>query len=317
MSRPLQCSPQLLALDLSGKTYFVTGGNSGVGLATVEHLSRQGARVLAGCRDLARSEPFFQTLRKSGIRGSIEAFELDLADLASVRRCAQRVLERTTRLDGLVNNAGVMNTPSGRTKDGFETQFGTNHLGHFLFTELLVPRLVESAPSRIVNLSSCYHDKAVGREGYIDFEDPNFQRRRYDGWAAYAQSKLANLLYAKDLANRLAGSGVLAFSVHPGWVRSNLMRSMMPAWFEKLAVRPLGRFFGMIEPWVGMQSTLHTLLSPEVAGMSGQFFSQTGWYRDKKLNKGAWPLPSPNPQAQDPAIPARLTTLSLKLVGLA
>lgn len=316
MPRPLMCSPEVLALDLSGKTYFVTGGNSGIGLATVEHLARQGARVLAGCRDVAKSEIVFQTLRARRLRGAIEAIELDLAYLASVRRCAQKVLERVTRLDGLVNNAGVMNTPQGRTKDGFETQFGTNHLGHYLFTELILPLLVASAPSRIVVLSSCYHDKAMRREGFIDFDDPNFERRKYDGWAAYAQSKLANLLYAQDLAIRLEGKGVVAFSVHPGWVRSNLMRHLMPTWLEKLVVAPLGRFYGLIEPSVGMQTTLHVLLSPDVLGLSGRFFSQTGWYRDRSLNKGGWPLRSPNPQANDPTLPGRLNQLSRRLVDL-
>lgn len=316
MPRPLLCSPQLLELDLSGRTYFVTGGNSGIGLATVEQLAKQGARVLAGCRDVQKSESVFHSIRTSSLRGSVEAIELDLADLSSVRHCAQQILQRIARLDGLINNAGVMNTPKGRTKDGFKIQFGTNHLGHFLLTEILIPLLAKSSPSRIVNVSGCYHDRALGREGYIDFDDPGFERRVYDGWAAYAQSKLANLLYAKDLATRLAGDGFFAFSVHPGWVRSKLMRFMMPSWFEKLVIVPLGRFYGMVEPSVGMQTTLHTLLSPDVTALSGQFFSQTGWYRDRKLNKGGWPLHSPNPHAQDPSLPGRLTRLSRRLVGL-
>lgn len=316
MPRPLMCAKELLELDLSGKTYFATGGNSGIGLVTVEQLAKQGARVLAGCRDPKRSEPAFQAIRAKGVPGSIEVFELDLADLASVRRCAQRVLEAAPRLDGLVNNAGVMNTPQGRTKDGFETQFGTNHLGHFLFTESLVPRLLESAPSRVVNLSSCYHDKAMGRFGGIDLDDLNFERRKYDGWAAYAQSKLANLLYAQDLARRLTDRGVLAVSVHPGWVRTRLLAPTMPLWIQDRVLKPIGRWIGLLEPWEGAQATLHALLSPEAAKHSGGYFSQVGWYRDRCLNQGGWPLRSPNPQANDPAIPPRLTELSRKMVGL-
>lgn len=316
MPKPLMCSKELLELDLSGKTYFVTGGNSGIGLVTVEQLAKQGAKVLAGCRDLRRSEPGFQAIRSKGVRGKIEAYELDLADLASVRRCAQRVLESADRLDGLVNNAGVMNTPKGLTKDGFETQFGTNHLGHFLFTELLLPRLVDSSPSRIVNVSSCYHDKAMGRFGGLDLEDPNFERRKYDGWAAYAQSKLANVVYAQDLAARLTDKGVLAASVHPGWVRTRLIAPTMPLWIQDRVLGPIGRWIGLMEPWEGAQSTLFALLSPEAIKHPGGYFSQVGWYRDRSLNKGGWPLRSPNPQANDPALPARLTELSRRMVGL-
>lgn len=316
MSKPLMCREELLELDLSGRTYFVTGGNSGIGLVTVEQLAKQGARVLAGCRDPKRSEPAFGAIRAKGYPGSVEAFELDLADLASVRRCAQRVLERSPRLDGLVNNAGVMNTPFGRTKDGFEMQFGTNHLGHFLFTELLVPRLLESSPARVVNLSSCYHDKAMGRFGEIDLDDPNFERRKYDGWVAYAQSKLANLLYARDLSDRFSKQGLCAVSVHPGWVRTRLIAPTMPLWVQDRVLRPIGRWIGMLEPWEGAQTTLHCLLAPEVAEQSGAYFSQTGWYRDRSLNKGAWPMRSPNPNAHFPELPARLSASSRKLVGL-
>jgi len=316
MPRPLICPPELFSLDLAGKTFFVTGGNSGIGLATVEQLAKQGARVLVGCRSAVRAESVFAPLRASGLRGAIEVLELDLGDLASVRRCAGQILAKAPRLDGLVNNAGVMNTPEGKTKDGFETQFGTNHLGHFLLTELLVPRLVESAPSRIVNLSSCYHDKAMGREGRIDLEDPNFLRRKYDGWQAYAQSKLANLLYAQDLSARFADKGVVAMSVHPGWVRTRLIGPTMPLWIQNYVLRPFGRIMGMIEPFEGAQSSLYALLSPEAIKHPGAYFSQIGWYRDRRLNGGGWPLRSPNPHAQDPSMPERLTRLSRSLVGL-
>ena len=316
MPRPLLCPPELLRLDLSGKTFFVTGGNSGIGLATVGQLAAQGARVLAGCRNLDASESVFARIRRPELRGTIEAVRLDLGDLASVRRCAERILSKVPRLNGLVNNAGVMNTPEGRTKDGFETQFGTNHLGHFLFTELLIPRLAECAPSRIVNLSSCYHDKAMGREGKIDLDDPNFLRRKYDGWEAYAQSKLANLVHARELSSRLAGRGVAAFSVHPGWVRTRLIGPTMPLWFQDFVLRPFGRWLGMIEPFEGAQSSLYALLSPEALKHPGAYFSQIGSYRDRKLNRGGWPMRSPNPQANDPELPGRLDQLSRSLVGM-
>jgi NAD(P)-dependent dehydrogenase (short-subunit alcohol dehydrogenase family) len=307
----------MLRLDLSGKTYFVTGGNSGIGLATVRQLARQGARVVVGCRNPETAEAVFAGIRNGEMPGSVEAMRLDLGELASVRRCAERLLAKVPRLDGLVNNAGVMNTPAGRTKDGFETQFGTNHLGHFLLTELLLPRLVDSAPSRIVNVSSCYHDKAMGREGRIDLDDPNFLRRKYNGWESYAQSKLANLLHARELAARLADRGVAAFSVHPGWVRTRLIGPTLPLWIQDVVLRPFGRWMGMLEPFEGAQSSLYALLSPDASRHSGGYYSKIGWYRDRKLNRGGWPLRSPNPHANDPELPGRLDRLSRSLVGLA
>jgi NAD(P)-dependent dehydrogenase (short-subunit alcohol dehydrogenase family) len=241
--------------------------------------------------------------------------ELDLASLDSVRAFAGAFLAKHGSLHGLVNNAGVMNTPAGRTKDGFETQFGTNHLGHFLLTELLLDALRKGAPSRIVILSSCFHDRAMGRDGRIDFEDLNFDGRKYDGWTAYAQSKLANLLHAKELSERLQGSGVTAVSVHPGWVRTNLIRSSMPVWVQDLLLRPVLRLAGMIEPWEGAQSSLYALLSPEVPALSGAYFSQVGIYRTKEAGKGGWPLVSPNPEAHRLEVAVKLRDVSSKLVG--
>jgi NAD(P)-dependent dehydrogenase (short-subunit alcohol dehydrogenase family) len=203
-----------------------------------------------------------------------------------------------------------------KTEDGFELQFGTNHLGHFLLTELLLPALKAGAPSRIVNVSSCFHDKAMGREGRIDFEDLNFERRKYDGWSAYAQSKLANLLHAKQLAKDLSGAGVTAVSVHPGWVRSNLIHFSMPVFLQDILLRPLFRLAGMLEPWEGAQSSLYALLSPEVGQQGGKYFSQVGIYRTREAQRGGWPLHSPNPHAHDDGVAERLYQVSRQLVGL-
>lgn len=317
MPKPLVCSPDLLAQDLAGRTYVVTGGNSGIGLVTVEQLARQGAHVVLAARRPAEGERARAEVMARAPRGSIEVQELDLASLASVRRFAERVLSTHDALNGLVNNAGVMNTPQGKTVDGFETQLGTNHLGHYLLTELLLPALRRGAPSRVVNVSSCYHDMAQGREGRIDFDDLHFERRKYDGWEAYAQSKLANVLHAKALAARLEGSGVTTASVHPGWVRTNLVRHSMPVWMQDIFLRPLLRLGGMIEPWEGAQTTLHALLSPDAVGQSGAYYSQLGFYREKSARKGGWPLRSPNPHANDVASAERLDQVSRALVGLA
>lgn len=317
MPKPLVCPADLLSRDLSGHTYVVTGGNSGIGAVTVEQLARQGAHVVLACRREGDGQREAQRILEQKPRGAVEVAVLDLASLDSVRKGAAAILEKHPALNGLVNNAGVMNTPAGKTADGFETQLGTNHLGHYLLTELLIPALERGAQSRIVILSSCYHDKAMGREGRIDFDDLGFERRPYDGWEAYAQSKLANLLHARSLAKRLAGKGVVVASVHPGWVRTNLVRSSMPVWAQDYVLRPFLRLSGMIEPWEGAQTTLYALLSPEVEAHSGEYFSQTGMYRDRALNKGGWPLRSPNPSASDDGIAARLDVVSRKLVGLA
>lgn len=317
MPKPLMCPPELLSLDLSGKTYVVTGANSGIGLVTVSQLAKQGAHVVLACRRPAEGERARTDILAQSPRGTVEVAELDLASLASVRRFAAELLAKHDKLSGLVNNAGVMNTPAGKTRDGFESQLGTNHLGHFLLTELLIPALERGAPSRIVCLSSCFHDVANGRKGRIDFDDLQFERRKYDGWEAYAQSKLANLLHARQLGKRLAGRGVTVASVHPGWVRTNLIRSTMPVWAQDVILRPVLRLAGMIEPWEGAQTTLYALLSPEVPAHSGEYFSQLGIYRDKAANKGGWPLRSPNPHAHDAAAAARLDAVSRQLVGLA
>lgn len=314
MATPHRCDPALFDLDLSGRTYVVTGANSGIGLVTATQLAKQGAHVVFACRRVAEAEACIEALVADHPSASAEARALDLGDLASVRAFAEGFLADHERLDGLVNNAGVMNTGEGRTKDGFELQLGINHLGHFLLTELLLDVLKASAPSRIVILSSCYHDVAQGREGEIAFDDLFFDEREYDGWAAYAQAKLANLLHARELAKRLDGTGVTAVSVHPGWVRTNLIRHSVPVWMQNTLLRPFLNLAGMIEPWDGAQTTLHCLLDPSVPEHAGAFYSQLGMYRDKAANKGGWPMASPNPNAQDDAAAARLWEVSERLV---
>lgn len=309
MPRPLMCPPELLAKDLTGNVYIVTGANSGIGLATVAQLAKQHATVILACRRVAEGEAAARA-----IGGTIEVMELDLSQLASVRRFAEAFLARHTRLDGLVNNAGVMNVPQGKTKDGFETQIGVNHLGHYLLTELLLDVLTRSTPSRVVNVSSVYHEQALGRPGRIDLDDLHFERRKYDGWAAYAQSKLANVLHARALAKR--SPGVIAVSVHPGWVRTNLISATMPRWIQDYVLAPIFRLQGMIEPFEGAQTSLFALLSPEVAQHNGGYFSQTGLYQDKALRKGGWPLRSPNALVHDDVLVEKLDVLSRKLVGL-
>jgi NAD(P)-dependent dehydrogenase (short-subunit alcohol dehydrogenase family) len=315
MPKPLICPPEVLSQDLHGRRAIVTGANSGIGFVTAKQLAKQGASVTLACRNEAEGRARADEIRAEVPNADLEVRKLDLGDLSSVRAFVDGYLADHDSLHLLINNAGVMNTPKGKTVDGFETQIGVNHLGHFLLTELLLDTLKKSAPARVVAVSSCYHDKAMGREGVIVLDDLHFENRKYDGWLSYAQSKLANLLHAKQLAKRLEGTGVTAVSVHPGWVRTELLRHSMPSWMQSVA-RPFMRMMGMIEPWEGAQTTLYAALAPDVADHPGAFYSQTGTYRDKSKNAGGWPLESPNPQAHDDEMAQRLYEQSRELVGL-
>lgn len=314
MPTPLMVRSELLKLDLRGKTYVVTGANSGIGLVTAQQLARQGATVVMGVRRVREGQRVAAEIGRETASAKPFVYQLELDDLASVRAFAAEVKRHHPTLQGLVNNAGVMKTPFGHTKDGFETQFGVNHLGHFLLTNLLTDALKAGAPSRVVNLSSYFHEEAMGRKGAIHFDDLNYHRRPFDTWEAYAQSKLANLLHARELARRLAGTGVIAASVNPGFVRTSLLKVPLPMWLQRLLVIPVLRAAGLIEPWEGAQATLHALLAPEVAQHSGAYYSQIARYKDKASRAGGWPLRSPNPVAHDDAIAARLWDASEALV---
>ncbi|MCX0243735.1 oxidoreductase [Streptomyces drozdowiczii] len=202
--------------DQSGRTAVVTGANSGIGLITARELARCGARVLLACRDERRGEEAAARIRYAVRGADVEFAPLDLADLSSVRAFAKGL--RADRIDLLVNNAGVMALPYGRTADGFETQFGVNHLGHFALTGLLLPKLTATGGARVVTVSSALH--ALGN---IDMGDLNSERN-YRRWTAYGRSKTANLLFVHELARRLAaaGSGLVAAAAHPGLAATNL-----------------------------------------------------------------------------------------------
>jgi NAD(P)-dependent dehydrogenase (short-subunit alcohol dehydrogenase family) len=252
----------------------------------------------------------------SNIRGSVEIIELDLASLASVRRFAEAFLAKYDRLDGLVNNAGVMYPPKGKTEDGFETQFGINYVGHFLLTELLLDALKASTPSRIVCVSSVAHAGMRGIYGEIGFDDLNFDKREYDPAVAYAQSKLAVVLHALDLARRLEGTGVSAFSVHPGWIRSNLAQGAV-RFMQNVVLRPLSGLLGTVSWFEGAQTSLHCLLDDEAPNHSGEYYSQMSTlYPNKEDRPGGWPMASPNPRARDAELAEKLYHRSLELVGL-
>ncbi|QPB22298.1 SDR family oxidoreductase [Rhizobium sp. 007] len=317
---PLMVRPELLSRNLAGNIYIVTGANSGIGFVTAKQLAKQGATVIMACRRIIDGERAAREISNDHPKGKPEVMKLDLGSLASVRAFAALFQQRYNRLDGLVNNAGVMNTPKGWTRDGFETQFGVNYLGAFLLTALLTNLLKASAPSRVVNVSSSYHEQAMGRVGSIHFDDLNYIRRRFDSWEAYAQSKLANLMHAREFARRLDGTGVTAVSLNPGFVRTNLVKLPVPPSAAKILtfiLTPVLRLGGMIEPWEGAQTTLHALLAPEIVNQNGAYFSQIGLYKDKASRRGGWPMRSPNPAAYDDDVARRLWDVSETLVGLA
>uniref|UniRef100_A0A3P9I0Q5 Si:dkey-23o4.6 n=1 Tax=Oryzias latipes TaxID=8090 RepID=A0A3P9I0Q5_ORYLA len=278
-------------IRLDGKTVLVTGANSGIGKETSRDLARRGARVVMACRDLSRAVQAAEEIRKSTGNGNVVVRHLDLASLYSVRTFAQEFLDTEDRLDILINNAGVMMCPKRLTEDGFETQLAVNHLGHFLLTNLLLPKLRSSAPSRVVNVSSIAH-----RGGKTADISPNPSR-------SYRQSKLANILFTRDLARRLKGSGVSAFCLHPGVIRTELGRHV-ESWFPLLgALLRLPALLLMKTPWQGCQTTLFCAVTPGLEDRSGCYFS------DCEEREAA-------PEGRDDEAARRLWDASARLVRL-
>jgi len=256
--------------DQTGRTVFVTGANSGLGLRMSEVLAGKGARVLLGCRSPERGAKALEQVRAAATGEAPELVRLDLADLDSVREAAKKVQELSGgKLDVLVNNAGVMATPRGHTKDGFETQFGTNHLGHAVLTWLLMPSLRGGSKGRVVTLSSV---AATGAR--IDVADPNFERRMYNPGSAYGQSKLANQVFALELDRRLraAGEDVVSVAAHPGYTWTGLGSGMARS-YRNPVVRALvaggnriGEIFIAQNARQGTLPQLFAATSPEVEG---------------------------------------------------
>ena len=205
--------------DQSGRIALVTGANSGLGLRSAEALAAHGALVLLGCRNPERAEVARAGVAAVATGPEPRVVPMDLADLASVRTAAERLANDVERIDLLLNNAGVMAPPLGRTADGFEMQFGTNHLGHFALTGLLLPTLLAAPEPRVVTTASNAH-----RQGKIRWDDPNWETGSYSRWGGYAQSKLANLLFAAELGRRAtaAGTDLISAAAHPGYAATDL-----------------------------------------------------------------------------------------------
>jgi retinol dehydrogenase-12 len=245
-------------LELDGKACLITGASSGIGRVTAEVLAARGAKVWLACRDSAKSEPVLRAIAQAG--GKAELVALDLSDLDSVRACAKVVLAKAEPLHVLLNNAGL----AGRkavTKQGFELTFGVNHLGHFLLTQLLLPKLLEQPHSRVVNVSSKAHYSAAR----IDFEELRQPGKGFGALHAYSVSKLANVLHAKELAARYGAQGLHAYSLHPGVVASDVWREI-PQPFRWFMTRR------MLSNEDGAKTTLYCATSSEVAEHNGRYY---------------------------------------------
>jgi NAD(P)-dependent dehydrogenase (short-subunit alcohol dehydrogenase family) len=280
--------------SIHGKTVLVTGATSGIGLEASVALARQGARVVLVGRDRAKAEQSAATLAaRSGAKPQAHLL-CDFSSQASIRVLAREVLERFERIDVLVNNAGGVSKARRVTVDGIEATFAVNHLGYFLLTNLLLERLVRSAPARVVSVASIGH-----RRGTLDFDDLGFERG-YSIMKAYARSKLANVLFAAELARRVADKGVTSNSLHPGAVATNIW-SGAPLWAKPIILLLFRPFFIGAEQ--GGSHIVRLAASPELDGVTGKYFEEGR-------------LVAPAPLAQDAALARRLWDVSSAMVEL-
>jgi NAD(P)-dependent dehydrogenase (short-subunit alcohol dehydrogenase family) len=262
----------LEGIDLTGQRILVTGASAGLGQETVRALAAAGAEVVMPVRDPSKGGAAASAIRESVPDARLESGELDLASLASVRACAARFLDEHDRLDGLICNAGIMACPQGTTSDGFETQMGTNHVGHFLLATLLEPALLAGAPSRVVSLTSAGH-----KFSDVDLDDPWFERTPYDPWLSYGRSKSANALFALALDRRLGDQGVHAWSVHPGGIHTELGRHLTEESLSALAGARRGR---AAPKWKsipqGAATSVWAVTAPELVDHGGRYLEDCG-----------------------------------------
>ena len=300
-------SDVLDGVDLSGKLALVTGASGGLGQETVRALAEHGAHVVMTARDMPKGERAAEAVRASTGNTQVEVMDLELDSLASVRSFAKRFLAKHEALHLLINNAGVMMCPLSQTKDGFELQFGTNHLGHFVLTGHLAPALEKGAPARIVNVSSGGHRRAP-----VQFDDPNFERSDYDKFVAYGQSKTANALFAVELDRRLSDRGVRAFSIHPGAIITELGRHLEPGDFDQMRARFPGGKMVFKEIPQGAATQCYAATSPDLDGKGGVYLEDC---HIAELNDDATRPHGVMSYALDPHNAERLWQLSEELVG--
>ena len=292
-------------LDLSGKVALVTGGSSGLGQETARVLAERRAHVILTARNVPKGEAVAEGIRASTGNENVEVEELELGSLKDIRAFAQRFLARHPALHIMVNNAGVMACPQAKTADGFELQFGSNHLGHFLATCLLAPALRKGAPSRVVSVSSRGHHLSP-----VVFDDIQFERRPYDKWLAYGQAKTANVLFAVGLDGRLGIRGVHANALHPGGILTELGRPLQAEDFEFLQKRNRGMKYKSVE--AGAATSVLAATAPELEGRGGLYLEDCQIAAVNDELGALWGVKS---YALDPQNAERLWEVSEKLVG--
>jgi len=284
--------------DQSGRVAIVTGSNSGIGFETARVLAGRGATVVMACRNLEKASPKAGEIRAAQPGADVEVMQLDLSDLESVQRFVGAFRAKHARLDLLINNAGIMVPPYGKTSQGFETQFGVNHLGHYALTGSLLDLVTGTPGSRIVTVSSLAH--YMGR---IDFADLNWEKG-YRAQAAYGQSKIANLLFTYELQRRLAAADrdTLAVAAHPGWTETNLQE-------HAKGVKFLNRFLAQ-EPLMGALPTLFAATEPGVHG--ADYFGPSGFM---EMNGPPKKVRS-NKRSHDKNVAERLWNVSEEMTGV-
>jgi len=273
---------------MNGKLCLITGANSGIGLETSRELARRGATVVMCARDHRRGQAAVAEVKQSTGSESVELLDLDLASFASIRAAVANFLERHNRLDVLINNAGLVLGDRRTTEEGFESTFGVNHLGHFLWTKLLLDTLKRSAPARIINLASDAHRMSKG----LDFTDLMYEQRKYNSWKVYGDSKLANILFTRELARRLAGTGVVVHAVHPGVVATGFARDGdyqgIVGWLVKVA-GPL-----LLTPAKGARTSIHVATCKEAGETTSMYWAKsrtkkpTAYARDDESARILW-----------------------------
>lgn len=295
--------------DQSGKRFLITGANSGIGYETARILAAKGAQVILACRDEQKAVAAMAAIRDQHPKASLHFMPLDLGKLASVREMTEMFFDHYDRLDVLINNAGVMWLPEGRTADGFETQLGINHLGHFALTGLMLPALLKQPGSRVVTVSSIAH-----KGGNLYFDDLFFQRHPYGKHRAYAQSKLANLVFARELERRLNSEGAqcLSVAVHPGVANTQLAMPRGSNAYSKV----VSALAGIVTPMVGQSAIkgalplLYAATAAEVEG--GGYYGPDGFYE-------AYGYPNParsTGRSKNPELGRKLWQMSEQLTGV-
>ncbi|KAF7540744.1 hypothetical protein G7054_g1118 [Neopestalotiopsis clavispora] len=301
--------------EWSGRVVLITGGSpGGLGAEAAKTIRLTGAHVFITVRDIAKGKQVVEELTSDGETGKVEVIEMDLASLHSIRAGAKEFLKKSSnKLNVLISNAGVMACPQGKTRDGFEVQFGTNHLGHFFLFHLLKDALIASSSpsfnSRVISLSSAGH-----RYGTINFDDLNSEQTEYNAWAAYSQSKLANAYFANEVDRRFQSRGVRAFAVHPGGIITPLSRYMPSAATKGMQEHPeISKILST--PAQGASTTVWAAVAKELEGKGGLYLDETGEAQltpaDAPTHSGGYGANTFNPEAEK-----KLWVKSLELLGL-